>query len=130
MTRRRLPDNVHHMQGSYRSDRHGQKGGSDIELPDSYPEMPQFLEDHPRAKTVWVEIQKIMEPTGLYTSADALIVARFCVMQAEYLACPAKFTAAEARELRALESQLYLNPEARQKLGVKPKRKSNPFDKM
>ncbi len=127
MSRRKTPNNVHNLNGSFRNDRHG--GGKEVAIPEGYPEVPEFLKDYAPALRVWDSIKVVMESSNIYTAADALILARYCQMQAEFQACPAKYTAAEKRELRALESQLYLNPESRARLGIKKKDSTNPFDK-
>lgn len=126
MANRRTPNNVHKLKGTYRADRHA-KGPQDYEPPaEGYPEPPAYLSD--TALEVWAEVEAVMNRCGLYTQADAAKLARYCSLEAGFRADPAEYPAARLTQLRLTERDLYLDPEARAKLGAtKRPKSSNPF---
>ena len=63
------------------------------------------------------------------TITDAAKLARYCCLEAEFRTSPIEFPAAKLSQLRLMERDLYLDPEARAKIGVGSANKpSNPFD--
>ncbi|OEO23096.1 hypothetical protein AX279_22490 [Pseudomonas sp. J237] len=126
MANRRKPDNVLKLQGTYRIDRHAPKV-SEYEPPaPGYPRAPEYLNENHLA--VWREVEVAMGGCNLYTQADASKIARYCCIEAEFRASPTDFHASKLAQLRLMERDLYLDPEARAKLGgIGKSKKSNPF---
>lgn len=149
MANRQLGLDVHKLNGTYRKDRH-EKIAEDgkIDIPDQYPEMPEFLTYYEYAVYVWDRVKGVMESSRIYNEADAGKLARYCVLQAQfeesviYSNCEKDdeeidtdedgdnkhhFGASKLAQLRLLERDLYLDPEMRAKIGTKKKKVSNPF---
>jgi phage terminase small subunit len=126
MANRRTPDNVLKLKGTYRPDRHA-KGPEGYQAPaEGYPQPLEYLSGP--ALAIWREVEAVMGGCNLYTQADAAKLARYCCIEAEFRADPAEFPAAKLTQLRLMERDLYLDPEARAKVGATAKPKtSNPF---
>ncbi len=126
MANRRTPDNVHKLKGTFRADRHAQ-GPDGYQPPaEGYPQPLEYLGEPARA--VWREVEAVMAGCNLYTQADAAKLARYCCIEAEFRASPEAFPAAKLTQLRLIERDLYLDPEARAKVGAASKPKTrNPF---
>ena len=126
MAARRTPNNVHKLKGTFRADRHAQ-GPAAYEPPaEGYPRPPEYLVGP--ALAVWGEVEQVMGKCNLYTQADAAKVARYCCIEAEFRADPCQFPAAKLSQLRLMERDLYLDPEARAKVGGSAKTgPKNPF---
>jgi phage terminase small subunit len=126
MANRRTPDNVHKLKGTYRADRHAQ-GPEGYQAPaEGYPQPLEYLGGP--ALAIWREVESFMGGCNLYTQADASKLARYCTIEAEFRACPADFPAAKLTQLRLMERDLYLDPEARARVGASAKPKArNPF---
>jgi len=126
MANRRTPDNVLKLRGTYRADRH-QNGPADYQPPAAgYPVAPAYLSGAARA--VWTELEAVMGNCGLYTQADAAKLGRYCCLEAQFRDDPAEFPAARLTQLRLMERDLYLDPEARAKVGAaRQAPKANPF---
>lgn len=126
MANRRTPDNVLKLKGTYRADRHA-KGPEGYHPPaDGYPVAPAYLSG--AALGVWREVEAVMGRCGLYTQADAAKLARYCCLEAQFRDDPVEFPAARLTQLRLTERDLYLDPEARAKVGAgQQPAKSNPF---
>jgi phage terminase small subunit len=126
MAARRTPNNVHKLKGTFRADRHAQ-GPADYQPPaEGYPQPLDYLSGS--ALAVWREVETIMGNCKLYTQADAAKLARYCCIEAEFRADPAEFPAAKLTQLRLIERDLYLDPEARAKVGATTQtKKANPF---
>ena len=129
MAARRTPDNVHKLKGTFRPDRHA-KNTAERELPaPGYPQPLAYLKSD--ALAVWREVEAVMSACNLYTQADAAKLARYCCIEAEFRAAPCEFPAAKLTQLRLMERDLYLDPEARAKIGAGGKPKStNPFSEL
>lgn len=126
MVARRTPNNVHKLKGTYRADRHGDVLSGYQPPTAGYPRPPEYLSDV--ALAVWREVERAMGKCNLYTQADAAKVARYCCIEAEFRADPGEFPAAKLSQLRLIERDLYLDPEARAKVGGGSQAKpSNPF---
>jgi phage terminase small subunit len=127
MAARRTPDNVHKLKGTFRPDRHA-KNTAERELPaQGYPQPLAYLKAD--ALAVWREVEAVMSVCNLYTQADAAKLARYCCIEAEFRADPAAFPSAKLAQLRLMERDLYLDPEARAKVGgVSKARTGNPFE--
>lgn len=127
MTARRTPNNVHKLKGTYRPDRHAERVSGYQPPAVGYPHPPEYLAG--LALTVWGEVERVMGDCNLYTQADAAKLARYCCIEAEFRTSPIEFPAAKLSQLRLMERDLYLDPEARAKIGVGSANKpSNPFD--
>lgn len=115
MAARRTPDNVHKLKGTFRPDRHA-KNTTERELPaPGYPQPLAYLSAD--AMVVWREVEATMSTCNLYTQADAAKLARYCCIESEFRADPAAFPSAKLAQLRLMERDLYLDPEARAKVG-------------
>jgi phage terminase small subunit len=127
MAARRTPNNVHKLKGTFRADRHSQ-GPADYQPPaEGYPRPPEYLIG--LALAVWGEVEQVMGKCNLYTQADAAKLARYCCIEAEFRTAPVEFPAAKLSQLRLMERDLYLDPEARAKVGGASASKSaNPFE--
>jgi phage terminase small subunit len=127
MANRRTPDNVLKLKGTFRPDRHASKvSGYEPPAP-GYPQPPEYLAGAQLA--VWLEVESVMQGCNLYTQADAAKLARYCCIEAEFRADPALFPAAKLAQLRLMERDLYLDPEARAKIGIGTQagKAANPF---
>ena len=126
MANRRTPDNVLKLRGTYRPDRHA-KGKTGYQPPEAgYPVPPAYLPG--AALAVWREVEAVMGHCGLYTQADAAKLARYCCLEAHFRDDPVEFPAARLTQLRLTERDLYLDPEARAKIGAGQKAtNTNPF---
>ncbi|MGY8830820.1 MAG: hypothetical protein ACKVIS_14985 [Pseudomonadales bacterium] len=127
MAARRTPNNVHKLKGTFRPDRHAERVSGYQPPADGYPRPPEYLAG--AALVVWGEVEKVMGACNLYTQADAAKLARYCCIEAEFRAAPVEFPAAKLSQLRLIERDLYLDPEARAKVGgAGASKPANPFD--
>lgn len=127
MAARRTPNNVHKLKGTYRPDRHAERVSGYQPPAVGYPRPPEYLSG--LALAVWGEVEQVMGDCNLYTQADAAKLARYCCIEAEFRTDPCQFPAAKLSQLRLMERDLYLDPEARAKVGGSAKaRPQNPFD--
>lgn len=126
MAARRTPNNVHKLKGTFRPDRHGESQ-QDYQPPvEGYPRPPEYLAGP--ALAVWGEVERVMSKCNLYTQADAAKLARYCCIEAEFRSGPCEFPAAKLSQLRLMERDLYLDPEARAKVvGTSKAKPMNPF---
>lgn len=126
MANRRTPDNVLKLKGTFRADRHASKVKGYEPPAAGYPQPPAYLVGEQLA--VWNEVEAVMGQCNLYTQADAAKLARYCCIEAQFRSDPIEFPAAKLTQLRLMERDLYLDPEARAKIGTTHKEaKGNPF---
>jgi len=118
MANRTLPNHIHKLKGSLRKHRHGTSMNAVLDA--EYPKPPDYIFTINGAEQVWQEVAAIMQATGLYSRADANKLARYCVLEANFRDDPVSFcdTAARLTQLRLLENDLYLSPEARAKVAA------------
>ena len=124
-----LPVEIHKQNGTYRPTRQRDREEGVLELDDKYPELPDHLADFPAAVEVWNEIKEIMEPSKIYNAADANKLTRYCLLEAEFRKKVNNFPINRMQTMRTLERDLYLCPSSRAKIGVKPKKEANAFEK-
>lgn len=128
MAGRRLPNNVHALRGTKQKSRHGENDGPI--LTGGFPQMTDEVKADPRAVKHWNKIKKIMEPTGIYTEADADALSQYCLLWVEFAFCPSEFPSAKLAQMRLTRKDLYLDPESRAKLGGKKASNKNPFESL
>ena len=113
--RKRKPPQLHLLQGSYRPDRHGP-------LPESEAEPSATLASTSRPKYLRGRAAKLWdEVAGLCWWLDAPDVYKcgmWCALQAEFERGSAEMTAARINALRALGSELGLDPATRARMQV------------
>ena len=126
MAGRRLPNNVHDLQGTKQKCRHGES--SDPLLEAKYPAPPAVIKANEAALKKWNEVKKIMEPAEIYTAADVDALTQYCLMMSDYISDPKEFPATKLAQLRLVRKDLYLDPESRAKVTGKAGTKTNPFD--
>lgn len=129
MANRRTPASVHQIKGTFRPDRHATAPDGYQPPAEGYPLPPAYLDA--AALEVWREVEAVMRPCCIYTQADAAKLARYCCIEAEFRSGPADFPAAKLSQLRLMERDLYLDPEARAKVGaISTAKTKNPFAEM
>lgn len=92
--------------------------------------MTDEVNANPRAVKHWNKIKKIMEPTGIYTEADADALSQYCILWVDFAFDPDAFPASKLAQMRLTRKDLYLDPESRAKLGGKKSSTSNPFENL
>ena len=115
MANKRIPDNVHLLQGTHRKDRHGTPDKK-AKLKTKLPVMPKWLPA--RAKTEWKRITKVLAKSGLLTEADQAVLAQYCLLYGELAEWKEDFPAAKHTQLRLCQVELGLTPSARSKITV------------
>ena len=86
--------------------------------PDGRPELPPKLKG--RALALW---HQFIVPSFWLTSADGFKAYMWCALAAEFERSPAKMIAGRIAQLRALGSELGLDPASRTRLGGDGKQK-------
>lgn len=124
---RKIPNNVHKLNGTYRRDRHGQ--ATEPVLSPDYPDTPDYVVKYPGALVVWNQIKSVMQGANIYTRAEGNKLARYCILEAEFRNNPLAFSEMSTRltQLRLLENDLYLSPESRARIGGKKNEQVNRF---
>ncbi|MEZ5564918.1 MAG: hypothetical protein R3F24_05110 [Gammaproteobacteria bacterium] len=124
MSRRRLPDNVLQMRGTFRPHRHGAKDKEPM-LPPTTLEPPDWLPELPAKE--WRRVVQVLAPSELLTEGDAAILLAYTLLFADVQAA-GKFGApvlpALVAQLRLCASELGLTPTSRQRLATTPKQKN------
>ena len=120
----------HHLQGTFRKDRHGERVDNIIAA-GPLPEPPEWMQ--PEAKQEYRRIQQAFGDTGLLTCLDASVLITYAqlwvrLVQAEqatpYIAPPAAYFAAFA----TIAGRLGLDPQSRARLRVPPKEADSGVD--
>lgn len=92
-------------------------------LPTGDPVMPKYLGK--AAKTLWKEF---IATAFWLTKSDSAVAAQWCCLEAEFRKSKGLMMAARISQLRALQSELGLNPAARARLGTPGGGKTPPQD--
>ena len=117
----------HHLQGTYREDRHGTRGDNAVAA-GPLPEPPNWMQ--PEALEEYRRVQQAFGNTGMRTCLDAAMLIAYCqlwarLVEAEkaipYVAPPAAYFSAFA----TIAGRLGLDPQSRARLRV-PDRKAEP----
>jgi phage terminase small subunit len=127
MARKRVPDNVHKLQGTYRSDRHLKRpptpahirtGATDKAPPavtlSKPPSCPKWLPE--AAKKEWRRVVKVLAEYNILSALDQGIMAQYCCLHAQLQEFPEGFSAALHGQLRLLLVELGFTPSSRSKL--------------
>lgn len=115
MANKQKPDNVHLLQGTYRTTRHGEvnkKPKCKVELGDP----PAWMSVE--AKHEWYYARSMLDQLGLLTGADKTILAQYSVLAADFAASQELFSAAKHTQLRMCQLELGMTPAARGKITV------------
>lgn len=115
MANARKPDNVHLLEGTFQSCRHGD--------PSKKPKPKGKIEACPDTlsgdeRLYWDKAITALDGLGLLTNADEMILSQYAVLAAEFMAEKKGFTAAKHTQLRLLQIELGMTPLARSKITV------------
>lgn len=111
---------LHLVDGTHRKDRHERAGEP---KPEGAVERPKSLRG--RASSLWDQF--IARATWL-TWADSPKAAMWCHLQAEFEKSPTGMVASRIAQLRALGSELGLDPSSRARMGVIGSKPADPKD--
>ena len=113
--RKRKPPALHLLQGTFRKDRHGPRPADGAEPSATLvsTSRPKYLRG--RAAALWGEVAALC---WWLTATDSFKAGMWCALQAEFERGPAKMTAARINALRALGSELGLDPATRARMQV------------
>ncbi len=124
MARKRKPDNVHILAGTYNTTKHGDKKRKVVIKSDGM-KAPGWLDKLGRAE--WARIIELFKTQNIYTNADVAILAAYCNMYSVLQQDPESYSAAQYTQLRMCAIELGLTPSSRSKL-VTPKADEDDFD--
>lgn len=122
----RLPDNVHHLNDTYRKDRHGDPAEKPTWSEDP-PEMPEVIEADELARAEWERALRDA-PDGVITKTNRTVLTQFALMTAKMLRDPGSFSASDHTQLRLTQQELGFTPLSRGKIAGKPKAKDDDFE--
>lgn len=123
--RKRLPDNVHVLRGTFKPNRHGSREKKPL-LEPGIPSPPAWLKGAALAE--WRRVVKILKPTNVLTIADRTIITQYCLLFGKMSERLDDFSAGDHHQLRTLCSELGLTPASRAKLAPSGKAKDDdPF---
>ena len=125
MARQRKPTSAHVLEGTFRKDRHGDRG--DEPKPPAGAAMPSYLRKVAGGAKRWGELHAQLTESKVLTVIDAGGLARLCVLQLDFEAWAVvgarrdAFPSAQLAELRQLETAFGMNPAGRAKVKVTEK---------
>lgn len=123
--RKRLPDNVHVLRGTFKPSRHGARDKKPL-LEPGKPSAPAWLKG--AALTEWRRVVRILAPTNVLTVADRTIIAQYCLLFGKMAESLDEFSASDHHQLRSLCSELGLTPASRAKFATGNRKKDDdPF---
>lgn len=123
MANYKKPASVHVLNGTYRPGKHGQEP----EIERGAPDKPIWLSKS--AELEWDRVVPILEPAGYLAKSDAMALATYCELAAEFAAAPSEFRAGKIAQLRLLMAELGLTPSGRAKMPAgKSEGNKNPFE--
>ena len=125
MARPRKPTNLHVVQGTYRKDRHGNRG--------SEPEIIEPLGGPPEgwpiaAKLLWAELSDLI-PAGVAGKSDRLTFELLCRLVGTMRSGTEALTPALAAQIRTTCAVFGLSPADRSRVSAPRLPKENPFAK-
>jgi phage terminase small subunit len=119
-----LPDEFHILNGSFRSDRHGDP---EVKATTSEPDdwtAPDFLDE--AAGSEWRRIVELYANRKIITKAHLMPLAAYCVLSSKLTRTPETFTSSDHAQLRGYASTFGFTPVDSDRISV-PKEQSSRF---
>ncbi len=113
MARPRKPIALHLVQGTYRRDRHGPRTGTEPKAEGVIGERPRYIKGV--AAQLWGQVKDF---AWWLSEVDGYKLGMWCALQAEFERAPKKMIASRITQLRAVGSELGIDPAARARLGI------------
>ena len=117
MPRRRIPDELLQIKGTFRKDRHGDPDcKAKVEKPENW-NVPEFLDD--AGATEWQRIVDLYAHRKIITKAHLMPLAAYCVLASKLVREPKSFTSADHAQLRGYASTFGFTPVDSDKINVR-----------